>query len=414
MSSSLLPRSLPILGGEHTRLRLMVVLVSIAGLSACEDVGSMSSCAAVDGGHADGELPVSPLCPGACDDDAARAVVYDAAGRPMYAGQALMVGACAGGGNACHSRNADPALRYGTPAGLDFDVAPLALDTNGLDAQALHDLIAVQSMIDGLRGDIFESVSGGSMPPGAVGAEVVNVTYGWVHDPAAPDTDTPLPSVGSPEGREILRNWLACGAPFVERWTSYELTTSCTSHADCPTENCVAGRCRPAGDVIPPITRPIEANWSSVYRVLLAPCSSCHAPDAAGVSIAGLDLSSADVAWTSLVNVPAHANDDALRAVCGGAGRMLVLPFDPDHSLLVNLTDGSAPPCGRRMARFVGRELDALRGWIASGACRADCALPATAMHATATCTDEVCGLVCETGFADTNLDRSDGCETTL
>lgn len=394
------------------RSALPLLLLSLVG---CDPVGSQSSCEAADGGHGDGMVPIAPLCPSACDDDAARAVVYNAAGRPMYAGQAIMVGTCAGGGSACHSRNADRVLRYGTPAGLDFDIAPLGLDTNVFVGEELESLIAVQHLIDGEREDILGSVLNGSMPPGDVGEGAVSMTYGWVVDPQNPASDQALPSIDTAEGREILRNWLACGAPFVERSTPYQpAPTTCASDDVCTTHNCVDGACRPYGDVIAPITRPISANWSSIYPVLIAPCASCHAPDAAGVSVAGLDLSDIDVAYASLVNVPARDNDATLRTVCGGAGLVLVRPGDPDHSLLVNLTDGSPAICGRRMASYIGRELSALRGWIASGACRADCALPDTAVHAAATCAAEVCGLTCEAGFADANGNRDDGCEAAL
>ena len=106
---------------------IVSLAVSLLGLApGCSpSVGSRASCSAVDGGHTDGEIPVDPLCPGACDDEAARAVVYDAAGRAMYAGQAILTGSCAGGGNFCHSSSALD--RYGVPAGLDFDPFPLAV-----------------------------------------------------------------------------------------------------------------------------------------------------------------------------------------------------------------------------------------------------------------------------------------------
>ena len=52
-----------------------------------------------------------------CDESAARTVVFDGAGAPNYAGQALAVASC----NLCHSEGVD---RKGAPAHLNFNVRP--------------------------------------------------------------------------------------------------------------------------------------------------------------------------------------------------------------------------------------------------------------------------------------------------
>lgn len=381
-------------------------------------VGRRASCEAADGGHADGEIPVDPLCPGACDDDAARAVVYDAAGRAMYAGQALVVGSCAGGGNFCHSSTALD--RVGVPAGLDFDAFPLGLPANTLDEAALATLVRAQATIHRNRGGIYATVVGGSMPPGEAGDRVVVHNYGWVSDPADLDSDQPLAELDTPEGQELLRNWLACGSPVIERWTTYQ-PADCTTNADCASGVCTAAECEPAGDVVPRIERPLLPNWSSIFAQVIQPnciTPGCHAPDPGnGNAIsADLDLSTLELGYDQLVGVEASENE-AAGAECGGAGTVRVVAGDSAASLLVNKIANETPDCGDAMP--FGQALDAeqievIRAWIDIGACRTDCALPDTAMNATATCVDEVCGLTCAAGFVDTDGMRENGCETAM
>ncbi len=213
-----------------------------------------------------------------------------------------------------------------------------------------------------------------------------------------------------------MRNWLACGAPFVERDTPYRLEQRCIRNHDCFTQNCVDGTCRPTGDIIPTLPRPLEANWSAIYPALIQPCTACHSPNPATGEppTGGLDMSDAATAYANLVGMPASMNNDINGASCGGAGRVRVIPGDPYNSLLVFKVSGIDPPCGMSMASFGDREFNAVRTWISMGACLADCALPFTAVHANGTCEAEVCGIRCDEGFADADGDRANGCEASL
>lgn len=178
---------------------------------------------------------VSPGCTsdlGPCDIPTARAVVYtaDEEGLPAYAGQALILTAC-GGGAFCHTAGIEPEMRFGAPEGMDFDVEPLVAP----DATELERLRVAQLDTFHYRRRIWDQVESGLMPPGDVGAEVVAQARGYAG----------LPSLADPEGREILRNWLSCGVPVVER--SFDPTGPVTigaaiapmSCADCPV--CVDG-----------------------------------------------------------------------------------------------------------------------------------------------------------------------------
>lgn len=61
-----------------------------------------------------------------------------------------------------------------------------------------------------------------------------------------------LPNVQTPEAQEILRNWLACGAPIVEATTAAPM--ACLADVDCPVTgicDSATSTCVEVGDVVP-------------------------------------------------------------------------------------------------------------------------------------------------------------------
>lgn len=385
-------------------------LVLVLLLASCApSPGSREACAAVDGGHPDGEVMPAPLCPGACDDEAARAVVYTARGLPMYAGQALVYRTCAGDGNFCHASTATLEERLGAPAAMDFDLVPV----NRAPAPRLRSMLAIQRFIHEHRGAIWGQVTSGAMPPGAIGGTFFDTHHAFVADPSDFERDVPLPDLSTDGGREILRNWLACGAPFIERLTPYP---ACSSDDDCAV-SCVADFCSQVGDRVDPIERPVLASWPFLHRNVIVPnCAigGCHRPDGHGVVSAGLDLSEIASAYDALVEAPA----DETVGECRGMGRVRLIPGDPEGSLLYEKLTMTEPSCGDPMPRttpLATRELAAIEAWIRAGACRtADCSLPDTAVNASPRCTDDVCSIVCDAGFADANGIADDGCEAAM
>ncbi len=150
-------------------------------------------------------LIILPACSpnlGTCDEPTARKVVYtaDMNGYPAYQGQALIHASC-GAGTFCHSQAATLALRNGVPFGLDFD---MGLASDALSTERLRQ---GQLNVFDNSGDILGTIEGGTMPPGEIGRNIAN---------AGPPYDG-LPGLDTPEGVDIVRNWLACGAPVVER-----------------------------------------------------------------------------------------------------------------------------------------------------------------------------------------------------
>jgi hypothetical protein len=130
----------------------------------------LALCAAWLGGCGDGL--------GECDP---AALGGDVAGGIPYRGQEIVGTSCANG--RCHSEKAEGDLRYGAPAGLNFDVVP----TTAADNANLPKMLAV--VVDWSE-DIWDEIDGETMPP------------------EKPAGSGPLSSAD----KEAVRNWLACGA----------------------------------------------------------------------------------------------------------------------------------------------------------------------------------------------------------
>jgi hypothetical protein len=316
---------------------------------------------------------LAPLCVacrpgvGACtsgDMRAARTLVYDSSGAPAYAGQAILVGSCAGGGSFCHAESATD--RYGAPGSLNLD--PIRADDPRYpdEAAGAAHLYAAQRRAHRERDDIYGTVWDRSMPPGQAGLDTQTGAY-RIFASDADTVGTPMPGLDSNEGLELLRAWLACGSPVVEATTAIT-TAACATDQDCapvPACDTTAGRCVPVGAVVARRTGGTSASWSSVYATVLAPtCATPACHGAAGAAFSGdLDLSSAAAAYAALVGIDAHASG------CGTR----VTPGSPDSSFLVAKVQGTQDPamCGEAMpigTMLPADQITAIRDWIAAGA----------------------------------------------
>ena len=262
---------------------------------------------------------------------------------PYYRGQAIAHSSC-GNGGVCHSGNATGALRHGAPRGLDFDLA-MAVNERDYTGELVHEKGATT-----LRDWIERSwalIDDGSMPPGQVGAALQAMST-WFDlapgsDPMEPfATRSPalVPALSTAEGKEEMRNWLACGAP-------------------------VATGVR-VGQRGPD---PIQPNWDDIFSVVIQEsCTTCHAGTRDPGANGDLILTSACASWKSLVDRTASS-----RGVCATFSGSLVVPGDPDSSLLLEKIDSLGPSCGSVMP-FGATELipqgarAAIREWIEAGA----------------------------------------------
>lgn len=305
---------------------------------------------------------------GEADLDAAREVVYDREGVPAYAGQALIIESC-GAGGFCHAEGIEPAQRFGAPAGLDFDLR-VASTTAEVEETESSRLLAHRARVIQHAGLIWEEVTAGRMPPGGLAGQQYRASTGveYTRFDAAGAPLGPLPGLDTPEGREILRNWLATGErlPVVER----TLPPS-------------GGEPAIAGDVVPLCERScVEPTFESIYHQILVPScgrSRCH--DDSGPA-SDLDLTGALRGGESRAELLALM-DGVLRGMLGAEavgsqcrGRSLLLvPGEPERSLLYLkvAAASSRDVCGSKMplagSPLSEQRLCAMREWIACGAC---------------------------------------------
>jgi hypothetical protein len=280
---------------------------------------------------------------GTCDPELAREIVYDDLGRPAYVGQAQVIVSC-GNGAFCHFEGAMGDNRFGAPAELDFDVQMVSGMMDALETERLR---RNHARVIERAEQLYSEVEGGSMPPYG---EATVIAHAGVPQFRFLD-DRGLPRIDAVDGLPLFRNWLACGAPVVERTTP-----------------------RPAGitavgDVVGLRPVPLEPTYTSIYQNILFPLcgASCHNPaDPARFGLALLDLSDKDESYTNLVNAP------AVGVSCEETGRMQVVPGDPENSLLVQKLFLSPDLCGDPMpqgaALLPTETVDVVRAWIDNGA----------------------------------------------
>jgi hypothetical protein len=287
-------------------------------------------------------------------------------GTPMFEGQALMVGSC-GAGAFCHSEGIDAEDRFGAPLGLDYDLQ-LAGFTTEVDPIEVDRLTRMFNRVYEHRRAIWSSVSSGRMPIGGAVAEQIrdgSLTF-YRRIP-----DEPVPLLDTNEGRESLRNWLACGIPIVER----------TEPADDMSYV-------PIGEAVASFeVEPLHPDWPDIYTRMVEPrCNgdACHGIAQEG----GLDLRGQAEAYAALIDEPAEGDQDneacaglatpeqRLDRCCIGISATRIVPGDPDASFFFHKLAGrdasDMPVCGESMpqgrARLSPASLAAVREWIMMGA----------------------------------------------
>ncbi len=283
---------------------------------------------------------------------------------PLYAGQALMLQHCGSADGVCHAGSAEGALRRGVPRGFDFDVAPLELaacQENLRSAACLEEQARLRvgaTVTHDYRELSWSEVEERRMPPPGT---TVSETSRYFMDPTMVPAGPMMPGLGTEEGRQLLRNWLACGAPVVGAVVvgNSDVGGSCDEAIDE-----TYGQCRRGA----PPTEPPEANWPSVFEFLEASCgvAACHEPGATPPFMVDMDDT-----YAALVD---QAPDSA--GSCATAGDNLVTSGSADESVLYQKLiahAGAEPPCGdpmppSREGAYPDGYLDGIRDWINAGA----------------------------------------------
>lgn len=339
---------------------------------------------------------------GTGDPEAARDVVFDVDdGLPLYAGQALLQRSC-GDAKFCHTSGIQSQNRVGAPAGLDFDLSLAcgpsecctdrecrslaeeccrlgtcleadedeaacrarveSAELTRLDAERAR-LRASQSTVFSRRDHLYGVVLDGTMPPGKAGEEVLGSAYGRSVE-GGMVTDL-LPSIQSPEGQDVLRNWLAAGAPLI---ASAQTSVSREAGSACGGDdlgNCVI-RARVLN--LSPLDAGEARTWSEIHdRVITRVCLECHQPGKPNFArgIQELDLREAETSLAMLVDRPASGEG------CSGTGTLIV-PGDPAASIFFQKLALDTTACGEVMPDG-GEPLPAeivaeIEAWIEAGA----------------------------------------------
>jgi hypothetical protein len=272
--------------------------------------------------------------------EAATQVVYASDGTPYYAGQGLVNNSCAAG--TCHSMFAERDSRKGAPYGLNFDLAPLTRRAVEANFSALHDGLA---QVHHSANDMWGAIADGAMPPGKAGQRPDEE---WKN---ADGAAAGLPGLSTDVGKVTVRNWLACGAPVISGMTG------------APKD---ANR---LGEIVAPLKLSSNgggATFDTVFDIVFRSCGqSCHMPG--GVAV-GLDLSTKDAAYASLVDKAAFSGDGAGK--CGAVANKLIEPSHCTESLVYQKLHPN-PPCGEQMpptGPLSDAALQMLCNWIDAGA----------------------------------------------
>ena len=279
----------------------------------------------------------------------------------QYGGQAIINSACANG--TCHTSTARGAARHGAPAYLDFDLMPVdAQEADGDDQNARGDAMVVlskrqivhlrsrQSLLVRDREAVWQQVRDGLMPPSGVYESYRQLKSIFDSDESAPCTKSKrFTTTADADAQEVLRNWLACGAPIVE------------VNSPVVEKNAVAGR---AGFQYPMCGGEAPADGGvpvvvSLETLLdtgpLSFCTSCH-PTASKPDLKTLTTASTTVSSKA--------------EVCNG--KPYVTPGEPDRSFLYEVVSEDKPGCNvRRMpigAKLSAEQLRLVRDWISAGA----------------------------------------------
>lgn len=320
---------------------------------------------------------------GSCDDPARGRTTVRLGRDVLYAGQAIITQSCATG---CHSSSAEGAERQGVPVGLDFDLRPLApgkvKTSNNLvtsvtvDSKALDGLRSRQAKIHEDRESIWDQVRSDMMPPGKLGEAFRRLTLSVFR--FQPDGTCPELAKLSEldQGKETLRDWLACGSPIVETSSEelpFAVPASGASEADTAAgAHAFSGRvgfqypsCRTGEGETDGGSGP---SFDQVYTEVLAACVSCHAPGGVGEP---LDLSTPAKAYRELLGADGAGGVQS----CASNRDPYVTPNDPERSyLLVKVGAVAGGKCGTLMPFDPGLQaMDAKSAklvvdWVAAGA----------------------------------------------
>ena len=321
---------------------------------------------------------------GSCDDPAKGRTTVTFAGDFMFTGQAIITQSC---GTGCHVSGAKDGARQGAPAGLDFNLKPIADGTpvpaSGtptglqLDPTELAGLRSRQRTVYEQRELIWSQIEKGLMPPKGASQSLMAIARAMFGGDQKCAMGAALTTLG--EHKEELRNWLACDTPVVEA-ASAQLPYK-PLPANAPPEDQAAGcgyysipevsigyqypACGGGGG-----TGGGAPAFSEVYTKVFSPsCAVCHTPGGLNSTV---DFSTESAAYTSLMG----ANGMGKAQPCAKNMSPYVTPNDATKSYLINKMDSTtstALRCDDVMPQGTGStmsDITLVKAWIMGGALR--------------------------------------------
>jgi hypothetical protein len=229
----------------------------------------------------------------------------------------------------------------GTDLGTCNENMPGGANPGGMSMAAAGQQVVAQACAGGRCHSATATGKNRVGVPAGLNFDVPSVVHDWSQTMWDQIEDGNMPPknqgrVLSVADKETLRNWLACGAPTAP-------------------------------------TMGVTADWSSIYMSLIGTtgnCLGCHGGDGSvgGGFALGMDPCTA---YKNVVNAAAKTTIGV--PSCAASGMKLVVPSQPDMSLLLEKLVGM-PPCGSPMplgSMGLGASnptVMALRTWIMNGA----------------------------------------------
>jgi hypothetical protein len=208
-----------------------------------------------------------------------------------------------------------------------------------------------QNLVLSERDSIWQQVRDRMMPPSGKFAsyrQLKAIFDSKEGEPCAKSKQFTTTSDG--DAQEVLRNWLACGAPIVEVNSSVVQKNAVVGQAGFQYPECGGGSTSEDDD-----TPGMIVSLATLLDGPLSTCTSCHPgaskPDLKTVATAAMTINSDDV-------------------VCNG--KPYVTKGDPDQSFLYDVVSKDDPGCKIRRMPIGGKlpaaQLKLIRDWIKAGA----------------------------------------------
>jgi hypothetical protein len=246
---------------------------------------------------------------------------------------------------------------------MNFNLSVACNDATSDCNEELARLAEAQSDAIEWRYHIMHELEDGTMPPGEAGELVLDGARDMAYRMGLPESSPELPAIDTSEGRAIVEQWLACGAPVIERSIpsgSLNPGDNCT----CVGAGCDLVSAAVVGDCFVRADAELAADWSAIYTQTIVPSclgSGCHGDGSTTAPLMGTQ----QMAYDALVGQSASGT-------CVSTSLQYVTPGDSENSVLRQVLVSndncsvSRMPLGR--AELSEAAIQSIADWIDAGA----------------------------------------------